>query len=68
MLKLENSDIEFIKKYLDNFEKLLKETDVNVILKTIYDFIDLNGFDENEDYNDLGREAQKVYDNIYLNN
>lgn len=36
----------------------------------IEDYIDQNGFAPPDyyDYNDLGREAQKVYDDIYLSN
>lgn len=67
MIKFYDTDIKFIKKFFDNAEQLLQERDVDVVLEKIDDFINLNGFDD-YDYNDLGREAQKVYDNIYLNN
>ena len=41
---------------------------VNEFLDSLYDWIDLNGFDETgENYNDLGREAQKIYDYVYAN-
>jgi hypothetical protein len=41
-----------------------------MILDAIGDYIDDNGFAPPHyyDYNDLGREAQKIYDSIYENN
>ena len=44
--------------------------EINDVLDTIGDWIDDNGFAPPDyyDYNDKGREAQKVYDRIFLNN
>jgi hypothetical protein len=40
-----------------------------MVLDAIGDYIDDNGFAPHYyDYNDLGREAQKIYDSIYENN
>lgn len=47
------------------------ETDVlNEALDLLYDLIDEKGFapPHYDSYNDFGREAQKVYDDIYLSN
>lgn len=61
-----------VKDALENPIKLgkvvtMKDGDV---LEAIFDWINDNGFEPPHyyDYNDLGREAQKVYDRIYLNN
>lgn len=68
MLNLRNSDVEFIKTNISNDSILLKTNEVNEFLDSLYDWIDLNGFDETgESYNDLGREAQKIYDYVYAN-
>ena len=67
MLKMTNVSEEFLKKHLP---KALEEDDINDALDLLSDFIDEYGFESTryEDYNDLGREAQKVYDDIYLSN
>lgn len=43
---------------------------VSVILDNLYDLIDEKGFapPKYHEYNDFGRQAQKVYDDIYWNN
>lgn len=69
MLNLRQSDIEFIQKNISKESELLKTDDVNTFLDILDDWINENGFAPPEyyDYNDLGREAQKVYDYVYLN-
>lgn len=66
MLKMNDASKKFLEEHLP---KALDVEDVNEVLDEIYDFIDEFGFVlPNYDYNDLGREAQKVYDDIYLSN
>jgi hypothetical protein len=68
MLKLDDKDKKFIKGNFKNSDKLLRAEDVNEVLDEIDDLIMEKGFiSHSEGYNDFGREAQKVYDNI-LNN
>lgn len=57
----------FLQNHLPN---LLEEETVNGILDPLGEFIDEKGFAPPNyyDYNDLGREAQKVYDDIYYQN
>ena len=71
MPRISESDIEFIKKNLpkDLQDKILQAQTVNEILRVLNFWInrypdcwEANG----EDYNDLGRATQRVYDNIYL--
>lgn len=73
MLKLEDSDIQFIKANMSEEiqEKIFSAETRRQLLHEFYVWIDMceecweaNG----EDYSDLGRAAQRVYDNIYLNN
>lgn len=68
MLYFSEKDREFIKNNFDNWEELLREEDVDRILLELHLFIDREGFDEFYNLNDLGREAQRVYDSIYYNN
>lgn len=67
MLKMEKSSREFLEKYLPEAlgAKGLRDT-----LELLYDLIDEKGFapPAYEEYNDFGREAQRVYDDIYLSN
>ncbi|WP_079546121.1 hypothetical protein [Christensenella massiliensis] len=68
MLYFREKDREFIKNNFDNWEELFREEDVDRILLELHLFIDREGFDEFYNLNDLGREAQRVYDSIYYNN
>jgi hypothetical protein len=73
MLVFKNSDTEFIKKNLpaDSQEKIFSAQETNTVLDILSEWIDLSEecWEENgEDYSELGRQAQRIYDNIYLNN
>lgn len=67
MLTMNDVSRVFLEEHLP---EALKVEDVNEALDMLFDFIDEFGFSppEYENYNDLGREAQKVYDDIYLSN
>ena len=67
MLKMKESSRKFLEKYLP--EALEKETRQDA-LKLLYRLIDEKGFEPPiyEIYNDFGREAQRVYDDLYLSN
>ena len=57
----------FLKKYLP---QVLEAEKCNDVLIPLYDLIDEKGFapPHYDSYNDFGRKAQKVYDDIYYNN
>jgi len=63
-------DRKFIEKHFPNADEVLSLTNVRDVLDAIFDWIADNGFEPPDyyDYNDLGREAQKVYDRIFLSN
>lgn len=65
--KASEKSIEFLKK---NAPEVLNEPDYNKALTELFVWINRYGFAPPKylDYNDLGREAQKVYDDIYLSN
>ena len=46
----------------------LRTENLGDVLRMLYDWIDDHGFSppHYDEYNDLGREAQRVYDDIYL--
>lgn len=66
MVNMTSESRTFLEKYIP--EVLTKN--VPLILEQLYDFIDEKGFapPNFHEYNELGREAQKVYDDIYWNN
>ena len=71
MVKISESDMNFNQNTLpkDLQERILQAKTVNDVLYALNDWIDLypDCWEENgEDYNDLGRATQRVYDNIYL--
>lgn len=70
MLKFTETDKKFIRGNFNNAEELLNSDSCRDVLVSLYDLIDEKGFapPNYQDYNDFGREAQKVYDSIYLNN
>ena len=67
MLKMQDSSREFLEKYLP--EALLAEN-IRAALRLLYDLIDEKGFapPHYDEYNDFGREAQRVYDDLYFSN
>ena len=68
MLNINKRDEEFIKENFENWKQLLNSADKKTVLRELHLFIDREGFDEFYNLNDLGREAQRVYDSIYYNN
>lgn len=67
MLKMEESSRRFLKRYLP---AALEVSKLNDALEMLYDLIDEKGFAPPHyyDYNDFGREAQRVYDDLFLSN
>lgn len=67
MLKMSKESRRFLEKYLP---QVLEAEKCNDILLPLYDLIDEKGFapPHYDDYNAFGREAQKVYDDVYYNN
>ncbi len=66
MVKMSEKSRVFLEKYVP--EALKKETRRELLLEVYY-WIMENGFVGNFDtYNDLGEEAQAVYDDIYYSN
>lgn len=66
-MELSRDDFDFLEKYIPNAKILLKSENVNDILDAIDDFIFEYGFAPPDyyDYNDLGRQAQRIRDIIY---
>lgn len=67
MLNMADSSKEFCSKYA---QEVFEMDEVNEALAVISDLIDEKGFAPPHfyDYNDFGREAQRVYDDLYLSN
>lgn len=67
MLKMSNESLDFLKKHLPD---ALKTNNRRKALRLLYDLINEKGFapPRYEEYNDFGREAQRVYDDLYLSN
>lgn len=67
MIKMSETSKLFLRKHLPGFLNAEKKTD---ILDPLYELIDEKGFapPHYDSYNDFGREAQRVYDDIFYNN
>ena len=73
MLNFNIKSIEFINNHLpeESQKTIFSAKTTNEVLDILSEWIDLceECWEENgEDYSDLGRQAQHVYDDIYLNN
>lgn len=70
MLKFTDKDRAFIKDNFKNSDEILSSDSLRDVLTALYDLIEDKGFapPHYDEYNDFGREAQKVYDSIYYNN
>lgn len=73
MLKFNENDIQFIENNLskEEQEKIFTAQKLSDALSVFARWIDLYEAcweEDGENYSDLGRHAQRVYDNIYLNN
>lgn len=66
MVKMSGESKTFLEKHLPE----VLQDERPVILERLYDLIDEKGFapPNFHEYNEFGREAQKVYDDIYWNN
>lgn len=67
MLNMTDASKAFLEK---NLPVALKAETLNDALDALYDLIEEKGFapPHYQDYNDFGREAQKVYDDLYFSN
>lgn len=73
MVIFDKDDISFINKNLSKqqCDAIQKADNYKKVLDILFEWIthtDDCWEDNGEHYNDLGRKAQQVYDNIYLNN
>ena len=66
-MKMSYESLRFLERYLP---EALRTENIGKVLKLLGDMIVFNGFEPPDyyDYNDFGREAQSVYDDIYLSN
>lgn len=67
MLNMNENSRRFLEKYLPS---ALLTDNIRDALGSLYRLIDEKGFAPPHyyDYNDFGREAQRVYDDLYLSN
>ena len=65
---LSDSDKTFINENIENADEIINSDDVDLVLSKISEVMMMEGFDSNDEINDFGRLAEKVYDNIFYNN
>ncbi len=53
---------------VDTLDELFAADTINAILNPLDWWIGLNGFDDNGEFSDDGRKAQRIYDSLYANN
>lgn len=65
MLKMSEESRKFLEEHCP---ELLKENDLRSFLLEFSDFIVMYGLDRDDEMTEFGREAQRVYDEIYMCN
>ena len=67
MLNMTDMSKTFLEK---NLPQAISSEDIGESLRMLFDLIEKKGFapPHYDEYNDFGREAQKVYDDLYLSN
>ena len=68
MVKLTQDEKNFIINNLENGDRLTEAMHVNDILDPLDEWILINGFNDDYSLNDIGRKAQRMYDDIYYRN
>ena len=68
MLKVSESDKEFLKQHIKNVDELINGSSVNALLDALDEEIMYKGFDKEWFYNDFGKKAQDVRDRILYEN
>ena len=66
-MKMSDNSRKFLEK---NLPSALDSKSIRDVLEQLFDLIDEKGFapPHYDEYNDFGREAQRVYDDLYLSN
>lgn len=67
MLNMTDMSKTFLEK---NLPQAISSEDIGESLRMLFDLIEEKGFapPHYDEYNDFGREAQRVYDDLYLSN
>ena len=68
MFMLEPKEMDFINQNLENAQELINSEDINDLLSALDDWIAYYSYDEDWSFNDEGRKAQNMYDDIYYRN
>lgn len=68
MINLNFDEQQFIKDNFTNGEELIRAEKVNDLLDYLNDWILAFGFNDDYSLNDIGRKAQRMYDDIYYRN
>lgn len=69
-MKINEKDKQFLIKNIEAAQALIEANDVDGLLEEIDGFMTEKGYapPDYDELNDIGREAERVYDRIYYNN
>ena len=68
MLKLTQKQVDFIKENFEESEKMINSDNLDDILLPLDALITYQGFDDNYMLTNWGNTAQRIYDEIYIQN
>lgn len=67
MINITDEQMKILKSSISNLDELLKSENVDSLLLNIDDLIIYN-LDENDEPDELGRQLQQIYDEIFIQN
>ena len=67
MIKISEQDAAFLREHLEDADNLMRKENFDELLDVLDDFITDN-FDLNYNLNDIGTQAERIYDRIYYAN
>lgn len=68
MLKLTQKQVDFIKENFEESEKMINSDNLDDVLLPLDALITYQGFDDNYMLTNWGNVAQRIYDEIYIQN
>lgn len=68
MLKITENEKQYLMERIENIDALVRAGSLGDLLSAISDWMMDNGFDDDDEITDVGREAERVYDAIFYRN
>lgn len=68
MLKITENERQYLRERIEDTDALIAAGSLGDLLSALSDWMMDNGFDDDDEITDTGREAERVYDAIFYRN